>query len=121
MSRGGCAALAWRILQILSLNGGVAPANDREALELYGLARFFGKRGHHGVARRYCESALELGLPVSVTPQAQLELARFVRRELRKTRPSRAKQTKPVSGLARGNGSALDSQMRGPARKQARA
>jgi uncharacterized protein YprB with RNaseH-like and TPR domain len=115
----GLAALAGRILQMLSPNDGLAPANDRQALELYGLARFFGRRGHHGVARRYCESALELGLPVSVTPQAQLELARFVKRELRKTRPSRAKQTKPVSGLARGNGAALDSQMRGPARKQA--
>jgi hypothetical protein len=90
----GLAALAGRILQMVSLNGQAASANDHAALELYGLARFFGRRGHHGIARRYCESALEMGLPVPVALQAQQELARFVKRELRKTRGSRAKRKK---------------------------
>jgi len=90
----GLAALAGRILQMVSVNGLAASANDHQALELYGLARFFGRRGHHGIARRYCESALEMGLPVPVAPQAQQELARFVKRELRKTRCTGAKRKK---------------------------
>jgi uncharacterized protein YprB with RNaseH-like and TPR domain len=92
----GLAALAGRILQMLSLTGEAAPSTDRQALELYGMARFFGRRGHHAIARRYCECALEIGLPVSVASQAQMELARFVKRELRKTRTRhpRARRTK---------------------------
>src|SRR5580704_4764173 len=92
----GLAALAGRILQMLSLTGEAAPSTDRQALELYGMARFFGRRGHHAIARRYCECALEIGLPVSVASQAQMELTRFVKRELRKTRTRhpRARRTK---------------------------
>src|SRR5580700_431041 len=92
----GLAALAGRILQMLSLTEAAAPPIDRQALELYGMARFFGRRGHHAIARRYCECALEIGLPVSVASQAQMELARFVKRELRKTRTRhpRARRTK---------------------------
>jgi hypothetical protein len=86
----GLAALAGRILQILSINHDT-PENEDQALELYGVARFFGRRGQHTRARRYCECALELGLPGAIAGQARQDLSRFVRRELRKTRRSLAR------------------------------
>jgi uncharacterized protein len=95
----GLAALAGRILRMLSLNGDGGSESGLEALELYGMARFFGRRGQHGIARRYCQCALEAGLPASVAPQAQQELARFTKRELRKNRPpdvGRRKTSLPV-------------------------
>lgn len=82
----GLAALAGRILQMLSLNGDARPETGLEALELFGMARFFGRRGQHRIARRYCQCALELGLPASLASQAQEELARFTKRELRQSR-----------------------------------
>jgi uncharacterized protein len=84
----GLAALAGRILQILSSNHEAAPKDELQALESYGLARFFGKRGHHGAARQHCQCALDAGLPSAIAAQARQELARFARRELRqKKRP----------------------------------
>jgi uncharacterized protein len=80
----GLAALAGRILQMLSRNGDGGREIALEALELYGMARFFGRRGQHGTARRYCELALQAGLPASVAPQAQQDFVRFTKRELRK-------------------------------------
>jgi uncharacterized protein len=88
----GLAALGGRILQMLSWNGDAEPKNKLEALEIYGLARFLGRRGQHARARRYCECALELGLPSAIALQAREELARFTRRELRGKRCSRTTQ-----------------------------
>lgn len=87
----GLAAVAGRILQMLSADDDAAPKNDLQALELYGVARFFGKRGRHASARRCCERALELGLPDGITGQAERELAKFAKRELRNARRYGAK------------------------------
>lgn len=87
----GLAALAGRILQILSTDDEATPNGDHQALELYGLARFFGRRGLHARARRHCECALDAGLPSAIAGQARQELARFVKRELRKNRLPSAK------------------------------
>jgi uncharacterized protein YprB with RNaseH-like and TPR domain len=93
----GLAALAGRILQMLSPHSGPAVVNDHQALEWYGMARFFGRRGHHGIARQFCQCALEVGLPAAVAPQALEELARFTRRELRaKQRARHVKATQPA-------------------------
>jgi uncharacterized protein YprB with RNaseH-like and TPR domain len=80
----GLAALAGRILQILSTKHQATPDDESQALELYGLARFFGRRGQHAMARHHCECALEAGLPTAIAEQARQELGRFVKRELRK-------------------------------------
>src|SRR4029077_7324064 len=59
----GLAALAGRILQMLSTEYDAAAENAAQALELYGIARFFGRRGEHAKARRCCQCALHLGMP----------------------------------------------------------
>jgi uncharacterized protein len=92
----GLAALAGRILQMLSPNGDARPEIGLEALELYGMARFFGRRGQHAIARRYCQCALEAGLPASVAPQACEELARFTKRDLRMSRRLQAGRSKSI-------------------------
>ena len=111
----GLAALAGRILQMLSVNGDGGPETGLEALELYGMARFFGRRGQHGIARRYCQCALDAGLPVSVVAQAEQELAKFTKRDLRKNRRPHAGQRKSSSLVLAGT--ALESQMRRTVRK----
>jgi uncharacterized protein len=87
----GLAALAGRILQILAPNYEIAAVTECQALELYALARFFGRRGYHGRARRFCECALDSGLPDGIADDARQELARFIKRELRKTRTTSRK------------------------------
>lgn len=64
----GLAALAGRILQILSADFETDALTECQALELYGLARFFVRRGQHERARRFCERGLELGLLSSSAP-----------------------------------------------------
>ena len=92
----GLAALAGRILQMLSPNRDGKSETGLEALELYGMARFLGRRGQHGIARRYCQCALEAGLPASVASQACEELARFTKRDLRMSRRPHAGRSKSV-------------------------
>jgi hypothetical protein len=87
----GLAALAGRILQVLSIEYGGAAEKGLQALELYGVARFFGRRGQHTKARRCCECALDLGLPSAIADDAEQDLARFIKRELRKARTSSPK------------------------------
>ena len=84
----GLAAVASRILQMLSTNADPASENDLQPLELYGVARFFGRRGEYARARRCCERALELGLPDGIASQARRERAKFTKRELRNGRRS---------------------------------
>ena len=86
----GLAALAVRVLQLLSANDKARSELSGGALETYGLSRFFGKRGSHTRARRYCESALTAGLPPEIAAKAQQELAKYIRRELRQRRVRRA-------------------------------
>jgi uncharacterized protein YprB with RNaseH-like and TPR domain len=52
----GLAALAGRVLQMLSTGYDAAAENAALALELYGVARFFGRRGQHPKARRIAKS-----------------------------------------------------------------
>jgi uncharacterized protein YprB with RNaseH-like and TPR domain len=80
----GLAALAGRVLQMLSTEYDAAAENAAQALELYGVARFFGRRGQHAKARRCCECALHLGMPSAIAKDAEHDLARFMKRELRK-------------------------------------
>jgi uncharacterized protein YprB with RNaseH-like and TPR domain len=87
----GLAALAGRILPVLSIEYGGAAEKGLQALELYGVARFFGRRGQHTKARRCCECALDLGLPSAIADDAEQDLARFIKRELRKARTSSPK------------------------------
>ena len=87
----GLAALAVRILQILCTHHDAVSKDEHRALEWYGISRFLGRRGQHARARRYCECALERGLPSAIAEQARQELARFMKRELRKTRGARGK------------------------------
>jgi uncharacterized protein YprB with RNaseH-like and TPR domain len=87
----GLAALAGRILQVLSIEYGATAENGLQALELYGVARFFGRRSQHAKARRCCEYALRLGLPSAIAGDAEQDLARFIKRELRKARTSSPK------------------------------
>jgi uncharacterized protein len=87
----GLAALAGRILQMLSLNPNAPPDTEHQALELYGISRFFGRRSQHAKARRCCECALEMGLPSAIVEQARKELARSAKRELRATRRSQTR------------------------------
>src|SRR4029077_8038516 len=82
----GLAALASRIVEILSTNHDTAAESECQALELYGLARFFGRRGQHAKARRCCECALHLGMPSAIAEDAEQDLARFIKRELRTAR-----------------------------------
>src|SRR5438309_4637670 len=78
----GLAALAVRILQILCTHHDAVSKDEHRALEWYGISRFLGRRGQHARARRYCECALERGLPSAIAEQARQELARFMKREL---------------------------------------
>lgn len=87
----GLAALAVRILQMLSTEYDAAAENTAQALELYGVARFLGRRGQHAKARRFCERALHLGMPSAIAEDALQDLARFIKRELRKARTSKRK------------------------------
>jgi hypothetical protein len=85
---------------------------------MYGVARFFGRRGQHTRARQYCERALESGLPSAIAEQARQELARFMKREIRMTRAA-SRQVKPR--LAAPSSTALDSQMSPAVGKHTRA
>lgn len=89
----GLAALAGPILQLLSVDANAGPESGLAALELYGIARFFGRRGQHGIAGRYCQCALELGLPSVAALQARQELAKFIKRDLRTSRSARPKRS----------------------------
>ena len=110
----GLAALAGRVLQMLSANHDAAPPAEHQALEIYGVARFFGRRGQHAKARQCCECALESGLPSAIAEEAQQELAKFIKRELRMSRM--ASRNKKWNSVGRSS-AALDSDMSAAVRK----
>jgi uncharacterized protein len=98
----GLAALAGHILQMLSAEYDAAAENAAQALELYGVARFFGRRGEHAKARRCCECALHLGMSSAIAEDAEQDLARFIKRELRKARtPARKMKRDQLAPAAR--------------------
>jgi RNase_H superfamily len=96
----GLAALAGRVLQMLSTGYDAAAENAALALELYGVARFFGRRGQHAKARRCCEIALHLAMPSAIAEHAEQDLARFIQRELRKARTPARKMKRNQSAPA---------------------
>ena len=110
----GLAALAGRVLQMLSASHDTAAQTELQALEMYGVARFFGRRGQHAKARQCCECALESGLPSAIAEEAQQELAKFIKRELRMSRM--ASHNKKRNSVGRSS-AALDSDMSAAVRK----
>ncbi len=82
----GLAALANRILRMVSMDDRAGAQREFRALEIYGLARFLGRRAEHKRARLFCEMALELGLPAALEVRARSDIAKFAKRELRAVR-----------------------------------
>jgi uncharacterized protein len=74
----GLAALFGKINTLLALHH-----TDREgidSLDLFGLSRFFERRGDSGRAQVACSQALDLGLPAEFRPRACRELALLAKR-----------------------------------------
>ena len=74
----GLAALFGRINTLLA-----SQETDRDgidSLDLFGLSRFFERRGDSDRAHVACTQALDLGLPAEFRPRARLELALLAKR-----------------------------------------
>src|SRR5580700_1367472 len=74
----GLAALFGKINTLLA-----SPDTDRDgvdSLDLFGLSRFFDRRGDSGRAHVACSQALDLGLPAEFQPRARRELALLAKR-----------------------------------------
>ncbi len=80
----GLAALSGHILEMIAGQQDVGPSEDLmvpdEALDLYGMSRFFGRRGEPALARRTCMAALATGLPGEHDGAARRDLARLAKR-----------------------------------------
>ena len=74
----GLAALFCRINAMLSESAEIH--EERESLDLFGLSRFFERRGDTGRAHTACAQALAIGLPPDIRPKAQRELALMAKR-----------------------------------------
>jgi hypothetical protein len=74
----GLAALYCKINTLLSESSGAA--NEIESLDLFGLSRFFQRRGDANRAHSACAQALEIGLPAEFQPKARCELAWMAKR-----------------------------------------
>jgi uncharacterized protein YprB with RNaseH-like and TPR domain len=74
----GLAALFARINVVLASRS--EDRNDVESLDLFGLARFFERRGHRDRAHAACAQALEIGLPAEIHTRARRELATLAKR-----------------------------------------
>jgi uncharacterized protein YprB with RNaseH-like and TPR domain len=74
----GLAALFCKINSMLSESAGVL--DECESLDLFGLSRFFERRGDSRRAHTACAQALAIGLPAEFHPKAQRELARMAKR-----------------------------------------
>lgn len=85
----GLAALAGRILALLSSGAGSAAdaqVNIDDPIETLGLSRILRKRGEQTRARKLYETALLSGLPGSLKRLAQRELAQLAKRQFDYTR-----------------------------------
>jgi uncharacterized protein YprB with RNaseH-like and TPR domain len=74
----GLAALFGKINKLLA-----SQDKDRDgvdSLDLFGLSRFFERRGDSGRAHVACSQALDLGLPAEFQPRARRELALLAKR-----------------------------------------
>ena len=75
----GLAALLGKITGLLA-EGEPRVESSEEALDLFGLSRFFHRRGNSARARSACERALGAGLPGEFRPIARRELALLAKR-----------------------------------------
>jgi uncharacterized protein len=91
----GLAALAGRVLELISDAGGIT-ANGHDGLELYGIARLLARQGEHARARVLCSRALELGVPDNIAEMVQADLARIIKRgrRLQRAAPGRCLEVK---------------------------
>jgi uncharacterized protein len=74
----GLAALYCRINELLA--GKYGDSNEIESLDLFGLSRFFERRGDADRAHSACAQALAIGLPAEIRPKARRELALMAKR-----------------------------------------
>jgi hypothetical protein len=74
----GLAALYCKINELLADENG--DSRDIESLDLFGLSRFFGRRGDTDRAHSACAQALAIGLPAEIQPKARSELAFMAKR-----------------------------------------
>ena len=74
----GLAALFGKINMMLSEPAGIP--QEAESLDLFGLSRFFQRRGDATRAQSACSQALAIGLPVEFRPKAQRDLALLAER-----------------------------------------
>jgi hypothetical protein len=74
----GLAALFVKINAFLA--SGEADRADVDSLDLFGLSRFFERRGDSNRAQAACTQALDLGLPAEFRPRARRELALLAKR-----------------------------------------
>lgn len=74
----GLAALFCKINAMLSESG--ETLEEQESLDLFGLSRFFQRRGDPGRAQTACAQALAIGLPADIRPKAQRELGLMAKR-----------------------------------------
>jgi len=74
----GLAALFGKINEMLSDSTGAA--SGIESLDLFGLSRFFQRRGEEDRAHSACSQALAIGLPAEFRPKARRELAQMAKR-----------------------------------------
>ena len=73
----GLAALFGKLNGLLS---GEEPNGDADGLDLFGLSRFFHRRGERERAELACVAARERGLPIGLDAVAQWELAKMAKR-----------------------------------------
>jgi len=74
----GLAALFGKINALLSEQA--ETAMEIESLDLFGLSRFFQRRGENDRAHSACTQALEIGLPAEFRPRACRALAQMAKR-----------------------------------------
>src|SRR5277367_1211302 len=74
----GLAALFGKINTLLASRE--ADREDVDSLDLFGLSRFFERRGESDRAQAACTQALDLGLPAEFRPRARRELALLAKR-----------------------------------------
>ena len=74
----GLAALFGKINILLASQD--ADRHGIDSLDLFGLSRFFDRRGDSGRAHVACSQALDLGLPAEFQPRARRELALLAKR-----------------------------------------
>lgn len=75
----GLAALFVKINELLGAQDGCREGID--SLDLFGLSRFFHRRGEAERAQAACSQALDLGLPAEFRPRATRELALLAKRQ----------------------------------------